>query len=188
MPLLGIYNSYEEIDFKNLPNSFVIKCNHGSGYNIIVKDKTKLNITDVKYKLYKWMNENYAFENGLELQFRDIEHKIIILKYIDDSTEHLKDYEFLCFHGKPKFILSECDKNKFNLYEIKSNELSYIINDCYSLYHSKIKLNFLEQMIELSLKLSEGFIYTRISFHIFNKNIYFSDISFPSTREIDINI
>ena len=149
MPLLGIYNSYEEIDFKNLPNSFVIKCNHGSGYNIIVKDKTKLNITDVKYKLYKWMNENYAFENGLELQFRDIEHKIIILKYIDDSTEHLKDYEFLCFHGKPKFILSECIKNKFNLYEIKSNELSYIINDCYSLYHSKIKLNFLEQMIEL---------------------------------------
>ncbi len=82
--------------------------------------------------------------------------------------------------------MSECDKNKFNLYEIKSNELSYIINDCYSLYHSKIKLNFLEQMIELSLKLSEGFIYTRISFHIFNKNIYFSDISFASTREIDI--
>ena len=120
IPLLGIYNKFEEIDFKNLPNSFIIKCNHGSGYTIFVKDKTKLNMTDVEYKLYKWMNENYAYKNGLELQYKDIEHKIIILKYIYDSKGSLKDYEFLCFHGNPKFVWLQCEKNKYNLYELKS--------------------------------------------------------------------
>lgn len=186
IPLLGIYNKFEEINFKNLPNSFVIKCNHGSEYTIIIKDKTKLNVSDVECKLYKWMNENYAYKNGLELQYRDIEHKIIILKNFYDSKGSLKDYEFLCFHGNPKFIWLKCDKNKYNLYELKSEQLPYIINDCYSIYHSYKKIKLFEQMIDLSLKLSEGFIYARISFHIFHKKIYFYDISFGSSRELNI--
>ena len=95
---------FEDINFKNLPKDFVIKCNHGCGYNIIVKDKFSLNLTIVKSKIDKWMDENYAFKNGLELQYRDIKPKIIIEKYMDDNTGDLRDYKFHCFNGKPKFL------------------------------------------------------------------------------------
>lgn len=188
IPLLGVYNKLEEIEFKNLPKRFIIKCNHGNGYNIIVKDKTKLNMTDVEFKLNRWMNENYAFKNGLELQFRDIEHKIMIQKYIGNHLSGLLNYSFLCFNGKPKFIWLECNKNiknKYHLYEIKSNQLYYIINDCDSIYQSQNILKSLKEMIDLSSKLSEGFIYTRIDFYFSNEKIYFSDISFSSSWEID---
>ena len=62
-PLLAVYNRFEEIEFGIMPKQFVIKCNHGKGYNIFVKDKNRLNLTNTKSKLEKWMNENYAFKN-----------------------------------------------------------------------------------------------------------------------------
>ena len=69
IPLLGAYKKFEDINFNDLPNKFVIKCNHGSGFNIIVKNKTNLNISKIKSKLNNWMKENYAFSSGLELHY-----------------------------------------------------------------------------------------------------------------------
>ena len=83
VPILGVYDSVNEINFDNLPNQFVIKCNHGSGYNLIVKDKSNLNIPEVKTRINKWMHENFAFNCGFELHYRDIKPKIIIEKFID---------------------------------------------------------------------------------------------------------
>lgn len=188
IPLLGIYNKFEEIDFKNLPNRFVIKCNHGSGYNIIVKEKSQLNITDVKNKLNKWMNDNYAFKNGLELQYRNIEHKIIIEKYMDDGTGDLKDYKFHCFQGKPKLIWVDCDRyrnHKRNLYDLKWNQLPYIINTNYLSCPSQKKPKLLNKMIELSSILSKGFVYARIDFYIIFEKIYFGEITFTSSSGTD---
>lgn len=188
IPLLGIYNKFEDIDFKNLTKSFIIECNHGIGYNIIVQDKSKLNLTDVKFKLDKWMNENYAFKNGFELQYKDIKHKIIIEKYINDCTSDLKDYSFLCFNGKPKYILLDFKKHKeykHYLYELKKNQLSNIINSFNSEYSQQKKIKLLNEMLELSSKLSEGFLYSRIDFYIFNEKIYFNQILFTSSIEIE---
>jgi len=42
VPLIGVYNSSSDIDFDSLPNQFVLKCNHGCGYNILVEDKSKI--------------------------------------------------------------------------------------------------------------------------------------------------
>ena len=69
IPLLGAYKKFKDINFNDLPNKFVIKCNHGSGFNIIVKNKTNLNISKIKSKLNNWMKENYAFSSGLELHY-----------------------------------------------------------------------------------------------------------------------
>lgn len=38
------------IDFDSLPNSFVIKANHGSGFNMVVNNKTELDISAAKKK------------------------------------------------------------------------------------------------------------------------------------------
>ena len=184
IPLLGVYKKFEEIDFKNLPNKFVIKCNHGSGYNIIVKDKTKLKMHETKIKIDKWMKENYAFKFGFELHYRDIEPRIIIEKFMDDGTGDIRDYKFHCFDGKPKFIWIDCDRHsghKRNLYDLNWNQLPFKVNLHYKTCPKQKKPKLLNEMIKLSCILSKGFAYNRVDFYIINDKIYFGELTFTSS-------
>ena len=69
IPLIGVWDSFDQIDFKKLPKKFVLKVNHGCKMNIIVKNKDKLNISLLKRKINGWMKLNFAFMNGIELQY-----------------------------------------------------------------------------------------------------------------------
>lgn len=183
IPLLGEYKKFDDIDFKKLPNQFVIKCNHGRRYNIIVKNKSELNITDARSKIEKWMKENYAFSNGIELQYRDIEPKIIIEEFMDDGNGDLRDYKFICFNGKPNFICVDSDKHSYhkrNLYDLNWNQLSYKINPNLTTFKSIQKPIQLGRMIELASLLSDNFIYVSIVFYIINDSIYFGGMEFSS--------
>ena len=184
IPLLGVYNKFEEIDFKILPNQFVIKCNHGSGYNIIVKNKSQFNLSKAKSTINKWMGENYAFKFGLELHYRDIEHKIIIEKYMDDNTGDLRDYKINCFNGKPFFLWVDSERHsnhKRNLYDLNWTQLPYKVNTKYSTFQSPKKPKCLNKMIELAFILSKNFAYVRVDFYVINNKIYFGEMTFEST-------
>ena len=188
IPLLGVYDYFEEINFEKLPNKFVIKCNHGRRYNILVHDKSKLNLTDTKSKIEKWINMNYAFKNGLELQYRDIRPKILIEKYIEDDKGHLKDYKFICFSGKPYFIYLDYlnqSEHKRNLYDLNWNQLPYEINSHISTFHLTDKPKYLEKMIELASILSKDFLYVRVDLFATKEKIFFGGMTFTSGSGID---
>ncbi len=185
IPLLGVYDSFEEIDFKKLPKQFVIKCNHGCGYNIIVKDKSLLDLKEVKEKLDKWMNENFALKLGYELQYRDIEPKIIIEKFIEnEGTNDLYDYKFWCFNGKVKYIQFLSERNldglKMAFYDKKWNKQSFVYD--HPLDKKTIeKPDNLEQMINLAENLAKDFNYVRVDFYRLNNGqIYFGEMTFTS--------
>ena len=78
IPIFKTYNSPEEIKLEELPNQFVIKCNHGCKMNIVVKDKTKFNFNAAKQTLNKWLKEDFSQHNGCELHYKNIPHKILI--------------------------------------------------------------------------------------------------------------
>ena len=83
VPLIGVWDKVEDIDFNSLPKQFVLKVNWGSGQNIIVKDKSKLNIEETKNKLNGWLkpfSNHYYY--SYEWQYKDIEPKIICEKNI----------------------------------------------------------------------------------------------------------
>ena len=84
--LIGVYNSVDEIDFNKLPNKFVLKCNHASGFNIICQDKTKLNIKETKKKLEKWLKTDY-WKYVAEVQYKNVEKKIICEKYLESKDQ-----------------------------------------------------------------------------------------------------
>ena len=188
IPLLGVYDKFEEINFEKLPNRFVIKCNHGSAYNIIVKNKTILNLKVTKSRLEQWMNENYAYNLGLELQYRDIQPKIIIEKYMDDGTGDLRDYKFHCFKGRPYFLWADSGRHtnhQRNLYDLKWNQLPYKINSHYSTFPSPKKPKTLEKMIELASILSENFTYVRVDLYEIEGKVYFSEMTFTTSSGIE---
>ena len=183
IPLLGVYDNFDEIDFAKLPNQFVIKCNHGSGWNIIVKDKSKLDLKEVKEKLDEWMSTNFAFLCGLELHYRDIKPKIIIEKYIQELGDALYDYRFFCSNGKVIQIwldvYSGTPYHQRKIYDKNWNELNIIVK-WPRLEKEVEKPKNLEKMIQLSETLSENFALVRVDFYDVNNHIYFGEMTFTS--------
>ena len=186
IPLLGTYDSFTEINFEKLPNSFVIKCNHGKGYNIIVKEKSQLNLTKAKIKVEKWMNENYAFHSTLDLQYRDIKHKILIEKFMKDRSHDLRNYQLFCFNGIPKLILIETSQNIYRMINfLKNNNSLYKNNTDYYIYPGGEKYKCLEKMIKLASILSARLIFVRVDFFMIKDKIYFNKISFTTSNRIE---
>lgn len=185
IPLLGVYDKFEDIDFAKLPNQFVIKCNHGCAYNIIVKDKSKLDLAEAKAKLDKWMSENFAFKAGYELHYRDIKPRIIIEKFIENKgTDDLYDYKFWCFNGKLAYIQFLSERNlsglKMAFYDRKWNKQTFVYSHPLDKKTMK-KPDNLDEMIQLAEALSKGFPCVRVDFYRLNDGtIYFGEMTFTS--------
>ena len=80
IPTLGVYNSFDEIDFTKLPNQFVMKCTHDSGGIVIVKDKSKLDIKQAKKKINKSLKSNYYYL-WREWPYKNVKPRIIVEEF-----------------------------------------------------------------------------------------------------------
>jgi hypothetical protein len=185
IPLLGVYNSVEEIKWDKLPNQFVLKCTHASGANIICSNKTKLNIDKSKKKLKKWMRKNW-FWYGREWCYKNIKPRIICEKFmVDESGVELKDYKFMCFNGVPKIIqvMSNRNNRNYNLNHFDLNWDKISINrksHKENKYYIK-KPEKLGQMIEISKKISKKIPFARIDFYSVKDRMYFGEITLTPT-------
>ena len=179
---MGVYDNFDEIDFDKLPNQFVIKCNHGAGYNVIVQDKYSFDKNVAKEKINKWLSENFTYKFGCELHYSNIPHKIIIEQFIENSGDDLYDYKFWCFNGKVEYIqfLSERNTNglKMAFYDKQWNKQSFVYS--YTLDKKNIeKPKNLDKMIELAEKLSKDFNHVRVDFYrLDDGTVYFGEMTF----------
>lgn len=183
VPILKIYNDVDEINLDELPDKFVLKCNHGSNMNIFCKDKTKFNLEMAKISLNKWLNTNYGFL-GAEFQYYFIERKIFASPYMGDN---IIDYKIHCFNGNPKFIVGKIvlneERNKciFNFYDInwKLTEIEFGSKD-YKRDPNIIieKPKNLDLMIEYAKKLSKEFVFVRVDFYEIKGTVYLGELTF----------
>ena len=181
IPLLGVYEKFDDIDFRDLPNQFVIKTNHGSGWNMVVKSKEDLNYENTKMLFDTWMSKNFAFEYGLELHYKNIQPKIVIEKYIDELDSDILDYRFFCFNGVPGYVWvdsgSGTQDHKRNIYNMNWEQQNYKVN--YPLIDTPItKPETFEKMVELAESLSENFCFVRIDFYSVKGKIFFGEMTF----------
>jgi len=187
IPLLGVYDSFDQIDFDSLPDRFVIKCNHGCTYNIIVKNKNFFDIDDAKQKINAWIQENFAFKNGCEMHYKNI-NPIIIESFLENKDEDLYDYKFWCFEGKVKYIqfLSERNTNglKMAFYDANWNKQKFVYS--YPLDSKTIERpDNLDEMISLAEKLSKDFSHVRVDlYRLDDGTIYFGEMTFTSASGI----
>ncbi len=187
IPLLGAWNNFDEIDFDKLPEKFVLKANHGSHWNIIVKDKSKLDKSKAKKKFDKWMARDYAFKAGLELQYKGIKPKIIAEKFIEDTNGELNDYKIMCFNGEPKFVWVDCGRysnHTKNIYDLDWNLQPFKMT--YPISKTPIaRPENLDKMIELAKILCKDFAFVRVDFYNVDGKIYFGEMTFTSMSGTD---
>ncbi len=190
IPLLGVYDKFEDIDFAKLPNQFVIKCNHGSGWNIIVSDKSKLDLDDAKAKLDRWIDTNFAFKYGYELHYRDIEPKIIIEKYIDPQVSN-HEIQVWCFNGKIQFVSVESIKDTNNLvrgtfYPDGTRTKFEISPQHYKKLESIPSMKAFNKALELAKKMLIDVPYVRIDFIDYKDDVRFREMTFTSGSGLSI--
>lgn len=175
----GVYNSVEEIDLKKLPNQFVLKTTHGSGWIIICKNKAELDWKKTKKTLKRWLKASY-YKKYKERYYRLIKPMIICEKYLEEKNGQLADYKFFCFDGQPKFIHFDIDRftnHRRNFYDLKWQKLPFS-QGCPNIKEKIPKPKGLSKMIKMAKTLSVDFNHARIDFYHLNNKIYFSEITF----------
>lgn len=180
IPLLGVWDDPQKIDFDKLPNQFVLKCNHNSGLGMcICKDKSKLDLRDVKKNLKRGLSQNY-YLTSREWPYKNVERKIIAEKYIGYNDKVPDDFKFLVINGEIDNILVCKDrkngKAKFFYYDINWNRLMCQKKEPVDIYGIS-KPEKLDEMIKIVKKLSKNFKTVRIDLFYVNNKIYFGEIT-----------
>ena len=183
IPLLGVWDNADDIDFDALPDQFVLKCNHNSGLGMcICKDKSKLNIKKVKKQLKKGLKQDY-YLTGREGPYKDVPRKIIAEKYMKDSRpgeECLTDYKFFCFNGEPKILYMSKDQAKkpyTDFFDMEFNHLKLKMKDINSEIPPEKPYMF-NQMKEFAKILSNGFAHVRVDFYCIDNVVYVGELTF----------
>lgn len=192
IPLLGVWDDPDEIDFDALPNQFVLKCNHNSGLGMCVcRDKSKLDVKQVKKDLRRGLTQDYYLTRR-EWAYKDVERKIIAEKYMtDESGVELKDYKIFCFNGTPAYV--EVDFNRFiehklNTYDFDWNPLNFCDkskND----YSADIKKpTRLRDMYDLATKLSREMKFLRVDLYSIGNKILVGELTlYPGSGFIEFS-
>jgi len=179
--LYGVYESVEELNIEELPNSFVLKGTHGSGYNIIIKDKSQMDWNRECKKMRRWLRKNYFWQNR-EWVYKNIPPRIVAERYIEEiENGGLRDYKFFCFNGKPKIIqvdFNRYEDHKRNFYDLDWNLLDIEIKYPSDKNRKISKPETLMKMIRLSEILSEDFPHVRVDFYSVKDNIIFGELTF----------
>lgn len=195
IPLLGVWDDPDEIDFEALPDQFVLKCNHNSGTGMcICKDKSKLDIEKVKKELRKGLAQDY-YLTGREWPYKNVPRKIICEQYMEDSSQKdsLTDYKFFCFNGVADCVMVCLDR-------FSGDTKFYFFDKNWKLKRMNIrgknapegftipKPSCMDEMFRIAEQLSEGLSFSRIDLYECNGKIYFGEITFFPDSGFDANL
>lgn len=174
IPTLGVWDSFDEIDFDSLPDQFVLKCTHDSGGLVICKDKSKLNKEKAKKKIELSLNRNYYY-HGREWAYKDVKPRVIAEKLIDVQ---IVDYKFYCFNGEPKLLyLSRGLENhataSISFFDLDLKRLPFHRSDFRPFTDEPEIPKGYQEMLEIVRKLSNGMSFIRVDLYNVGGKIYF---------------
>lgn len=178
---LGVWNRFEDIDFEQLPDRFVLKCTHNSGGLVIVDDKRNMNKNAGKI-LNKCLKRNY-YNNVREWPYKNIKPRIIAEEYIGNGND-MMEYKVTCFNGRAGFI-TICTGPAHTDTRLRTNDsydLEFHHMPWYATYkNSKRKFNKPKEwdlLIKLSEKIAKDIPYLRVDWYICNGRLYFGENTF----------
>lgn len=175
IPIIGIYSSADEINFKELPKKFVLKTNHGSGWNLICHDKNQLSWEIELKKVKSWLKKN-AYYLSREWQYKYTKPQLIHEELLEYEID---DYKFFCDMGEPRYI--QVDSDRFSNHQRTVFDTSWDEVDMYFMYpriESEVpKPSKLNEMLLLAKKLSKPFIFCRVDLYEYKGKVFFGEIT-----------
>lgn len=193
IPTLGVWDSFNDIDFNTLPNQFVLKCTHDSGGLVICKDKNNLNLNSAKMKIERCLKRNYYWA-GREWPYKNIKPRIIAETYMEDhSTSSLYNYKFFCFNGVAKCYKVDFDRfieHKANRFTSDGELMKFGEEVCQPDFNKVISVSIgFDKIKKFAEKLSSEQPFLRADFYDREGKIYFGELTFyPASGFGNFNI
>ena len=186
--LYGVWETPEQIDWEQLPEKFILKCNHGCGYNSICTDKAKMDTADCKKKLKKWLSRDF-WRFASELQYRKIPKRIICEKLLCEGSAPV-DYKFYCFHGEPVCVLACCEREKgwpkFYFFDCDWNFMPITKDGKKEAEDFTLpKPTQFSRMVEYARKLSRPFPFVRVDLYEAEEEVVFGELTFTPGACLD---
>ena len=188
--LIGVYYNVDDIDWDSLPDQFALKLNVGCACNIIVSDKSKLDIEAAKAKMRKWLKSNYWL-GWSEMQYKDVKPCILVERYLGSPDGTLpEDYKFYCLNGEAKYVMVCVDREigkhaAFYYFDREWNMMPY--SEDYFKDPNRVipKPAHIEEAFEAAEKLSGEFPFVRTDLYIVNGKVYFGELTFTPSAGLD---
>lgn len=179
IPTIAVYDRAQDVDLAQLPERFILKATHGSGWNILCTDRSALDWKRVRKIMQTWLDENlYIF--GREWNYRELTPRILAEELI--GSGHLVDYKFMCFNGvvRAMQVNHEINGEKYvDLYDADWNLLADMGTGVAP--HSAAALpkppDF-EKMKEIAAQLAKPFPFVRVDLYHEAGKIYFGEMTF----------
>ena len=195
IPLIGAWDSPDEIDFDSLPDKFVLKCNHNSGVGMyLCRDKSKMDVGKVKKELRRGLAQDY-YLTGREWPYKDVPRKIICEKFMSDTPDatDFTDYKFFCFNGYVDCVMVCLERSS-------GNTKFYFFDEKWELKRLNIrgknapegftipKPECMDEMFEIAAELSKRLPFVRVDLYQSNGQIYFGELTFFPDSGFDPNL
>ena len=184
-PLLGTWESFDDIDFDTLPEQFVLKCNHDSGSTKVTKNKsalTQADLEEMKAFYSKRLKRDFYYA-GREYPYKGIKPCIIAEQLMvngESPESSIDDYKFYCFNGEPRMMLMVTDREtdcRFDFFDMDFNHLDVKRHHPNSDKEIQ-KPKMFDEMKEIATKFAKGKKFVRIDLYELNGRIYFGEYTF----------
>lgn len=186
IPLLGVWDRAEDIDFDCLPDKFVLKCNHDSGSVRIVDKKKGFDPDSLRAHFSRCLKRKIGYIHG-EMFYNTIRPKVFAESFLGDSDSEVIDYKVRCFDGKPFSIVTCQDMNedtiRLDLYDLdwKSHPEFLVLTDRRLYGGGQMpRPDCFDRLLEVASILSEGFPQVRVDLYVVGGKIYFGELTFSS--------
>ena len=185
IPIYGIFDRFEDIDFDKLPDQFVMKCTHACAFNFICYDKSKIDKEALRKKFNKWLKTNYG-KKTVELHYAKIKPQIIIEKLLQEKGKLPIEYKIHVFNGKAR-----------SMYVVTSRGIDIRYNNYYidwtpfdgSQFNGWKKTDYpldkpsnWDDMVKMAETLAEPFPFVRVDLYDIDGKIYFSEMTFTPAK------
>ena len=179
VPLLGVYDSFEDIDLARLPERFVIKATHGAGWNVVVPDKRTADWQDIRKKFERWLAENYGLISG-ESCYTPLRGRIVVEEHLESPPGGLHDFKFYCVDGEPLGLHVDFDRYGEHTYRVYDAQWTEFPKTGPVAAEPPVlaRPENLPELLDVCRRLSTGFSFVRVDLYNPGDRISFGELTF----------
>jgi hypothetical protein len=185
IPHLGVYKKPNDIDFNALPERFVIKSNHGSGFNLIINKTKGFNKRKMNRTLSRWLRTDYGTLTG-EKHYSSIPPRLIVEPYLGIDESLPIEYKIHVFNGQAKYLYVVTGRP----YQLRYTHFlidwtpfpGAQFNGWRTSEYPPIKPENFNEMVTLAETLAQPFDFVRVDLYSIKGKIYISELTFTPAK------